>query len=244
LKPRNAAIFMSNEPSDPPADTVVDEEPDVFTVESEDVTSDTEEFVLNVLDMIPTTLGEVSGSERATINEVLLKLEALNPTSEPALSELLNGDWELRYAGGYTNEGAIASPTRQVALFLYSGGYSPGLFALSLAQKLPSSLVSVGELKIKICPEQPRVQATVDLKSPLGESSIIVKAKLESESGIRLRETYESAEVMGGNVPLPEVLQYSRELYVTYVDEDLLVVRDGSGIPELLVRPTGSTMPM
>jgi hypothetical protein len=73
---------------------------------------------------------------------------------------------------------------------------SPGLFALSLAQKLPESIISVGDMKIEICEEQPRVQASVDLKSPLGESSVVVKAKLMSESGIRLRETYESAEVM------------------------------------------------
>jgi hypothetical protein len=44
-------------------------------------------------------------------------------------------------------------------------------------------------------------------------------------------------------VELPEFLQYSRDLFVTYVDEDLLVVRDGSGIPELLVRPY-KTSPM
>ena len=42
----------------------------------------------------------------------------------------------------------------------------------------------------------------------------------------------------GNTIEIPEVLQYSRELYVTYLDEDLLVVRDGSGVPELLVRPS------
>ena len=56
------------------------------------------------------------------------------------------------------------------------------------------------------------------------------------ESGIRLRETYESATVMDRVIELPEILQYTRELYVTYLDEDILVVRDGSGVPELLVR--------
>jgi hypothetical protein len=68
-------------------------------------------------------LGEVSESDRAVINEVILKLEALNPTVDPALSPLLNGEWELRYSGGYSSEGALQSPTRQLALFLYSGGY-------------------------------------------------------------------------------------------------------------------------
>jgi hypothetical protein len=57
-------------------------------------------------------LGEVSESERATTNEVLLKLEALNPTENPTSSPLLNGVWELRYAAGYASEGALPSPTR------------------------------------------------------------------------------------------------------------------------------------
>lgn len=51
-------------------------------------------------------------------------------------------------------------------------------------------------MKIEICEGQPRVQASVDLKSPIGSSSVVVKAKLIPESDVRLRETYESAEVM------------------------------------------------
>jgi hypothetical protein len=128
------------------------------------------------------------------------------------------------------------SISRQLALFLYSGGYSPGLFALNLAQKLPFNMVNVGDLEISICREQPRVMAKVDVKSFLGESSVVVKAQLEVESDVRLRETYESATVADRVVELPDLLRYSREIYVTYLDEEILVVRDGSGIPELLVR--------
>eukprot|EP00980_Cylindrotheca_fusiformis_P000342 scaffold91_cov127-Cylindrotheca_fusiformis.AAC.2 len=237
---RNVATFVSDESSSDTS-SIEREQSDVVTIKSEEVTSKAESVVSAVLDSIPFTLGEVSEADRSMINEVLLRLEALNPAIEPARSPSLNGEWELRYSGGFTTEGALMSPTRQIALFLYSGGYSPGLFALSLAQKLPKSLVSVGEMKIDICEEQPRIQATVDLKSPFGDSTVVVKARLMPESDIRLRETYESAEVMGRNVELPEFLQYSRELYVTYVDEDLLVVRNGSGIPELLVRPTKTT---
>lgn len=127
--------------------------------------------------------------------------------------------------------------SRQLALFLYSGGYSPALFALNLAQKLPTQLVSLGELEISISREQPRIEAKLEVKT-FGSivSRVVVKARLEVESEVRLRETYESASVMDRNIELPEILQYSRDLYVTYVDEDILVVRDASGVPELLVR--------
>jgi hypothetical protein len=111
------------------------------------------------------------------------------------------------------------------------------MFALGLAQKLPSNLVDVGDLEISICREQPRVEAKVNVKSfLLGETSVVVKAQLQVESDVRLRETYESASVMDRVIEIPEQLRYARDLYVTYLDEDILVVRDGSGVPELLVR--------
>jgi hypothetical protein len=56
------------------------------------------------------------------------------------------------------------------------------------------------------------------------------------ESDIRLRETYESATVLDQAIDIPKQLQYFRDLYIVYLDNDLLIVRDGSGVPEVLVR--------
>ena len=237
---RFQSMSMDDSPSDTSSDPYYDDD-DIVTVESEDFTStESEVLVTSVLDLIPTTVGLAPSEEkRAEINEVLLKLEALNPTPQPATSPLLNGVWELNYAGLYSSKGSLRSPTRQLALFLYSGGYSPGLFALQLAKQLPSNLVDiVGSLDITISREAPRVEGQVTVKTLLGgESSVKVKSNLEVVSDIRLRETYESATVLGGNVvDLPGFMQYSREFYVTYLDEDLLVIRDGSGVPELLIR--------
>ena len=41
-----------------------------------------------------------SARKRGLVNELLLKLEALNPTEAPAYSPLLNGPWEFLYTGG------------------------------------------------------------------------------------------------------------------------------------------------
>ena len=227
--------FMS-EPSDTSSDYFDDEE--IVEIESESYNPTPEEAVVNsMMDLIPSSLGDVSEEKRSAINEALFKLESLNPTKQPTLSSLLNGVWDLRYVGGYSLDGAIPSPTRQIALFLYSGGYSPGIFALNLAQKLPSQLVELDDLEIAISRQQPRVEASINVKF-LGraDSKISVKARLETMSDVRLRETYESATVLGNPIDLPGPLQYGRDLYVTYVDEDLLVVRDASGVPEVLLR--------
>mmetsp|Transcript_27753 Transcript_27753/g.59324 ORF Transcript_27753/g.59324 Transcript_27753/m.59324 type:complete len:320 (+) Transcript_27753:133-1092(+) len=227
-------------PSDTSSDPLFDDD-EIVTAESEEFTpSESDMLVTSVLDLIPTSVGLAPSEEkRAEINEVLLKLEALNPTPQPATSPLLNGVWDLSYAGLYSSKGSLLSPTRQLALFLYSGGYSPGLFALQLAKELPSNLVDiVGSPDITISREAPRVESEVTLKTLLGgESSVKVKSNLEVVSDIRLRETYESATVLGGQVvDLPGFMQYTREVYITYLDEDMLVIRDGSGVPELLIR--------
>jgi len=214
-----------------------------FTVEEENTidvenkpSTKSESVVSSIMDYLPSTLGEVSSDDRAAINEAIIRLEALNPTEDPVYSPLFNGVFTLKYSGGYS-ESKIPSPTRQLALFLYSGGYSPGLFALSLAQTLPAQLVEVGDLEISISRSQPRIEAKIDVKLFGGsEEAIEVNARLEEESGLRFTETYESASVLGQTIDIPEQLQYSRDLYVSYVDEDILVVRDGAGVPEILVR--------
>lgn len=226
---------MSDEfPSDSSVEDVVDVE------SSEYEATESENIVSSILNDLPSESGPVvsiSKEARSSINEALLKLEAMNPTPQPTTSSLLNGVWSLRYAGGYDEEWALPSPTRQIALFLYSGGYSPGLFALSLASTLPSNLVEVGDLEIAISRDQPRIEASIDVKFLGGASNeVVVKAALEVSSDIRLTETYESATVLGQAVDLPQAVQYSREMYVTYLDDDILVVRDGSGVPEVLVR--------
>ncbi len=87
-------LFLSDEPSDTSSDYYYDD--DVVTVESESFSpTEAEVMVTSVLDLIPSLVASASEEKRAEINEALLKLEALNPTPEPALSPLLNGVWEL-----------------------------------------------------------------------------------------------------------------------------------------------------
>lgn len=228
-------MHMSDMSEDFPSDSSSEDMIDVESVDVEPTPSDN--LISSILDDLPEGSFATDKETRAKINEALLKLEAMNPTEDPASSSLLNGVWSMKYAGGYDSEWALNSPTRQIALFLYSGGYSPGIFALSLASSLPSSLVEVGDLQISISREQPRVEAKIDVTLLGGTSNdVVVKAALEPQSGVRLTETYESATVLGQSVDLPKVVQYSRDLYITYLDEDVLVVRDGSGVPEILMR--------
>jgi hypothetical protein len=95
-----------------PSDTSFDSYDSSIVVESEAyLPTETESLVTSVMDSLP-SFGQVSKETRTAINEVLLKLEAMNPTPNPTTSPLLNGVWEMRYAAGYTEDWAVPSPTR------------------------------------------------------------------------------------------------------------------------------------
>ena len=64
---------------------------------------------------------------RALASECILELErsATGNTADPASSPLLNGVWELAIPG-ILGKGLVDSPTRELALLLYTADYAPG----------------------------------------------------------------------------------------------------------------------
>ncbi|CAM9939816.1 unnamed protein product, partial [Phaeothamnion confervicola] len=63
-----------------------------------------------------------------------------------------------------------------------------------------------------------------------------VRTRIEAESDVRLMETYESVEIAGYSLKVPAALQRPRMLFITYLDDDVMIARDGAGAPDLLVR--------
>ena len=170
--------------------------------------------------------------DKAVVGEILLALEARNPTRSPATSPLLNGKWKVMFASGA----------------------SPGLKALTLllrsAQRAPKSpsgaeLSEVGDAFLTIKPEQPRAEASVRTRLLSFENTAKLNSQLEAESAVRLRETYASAESEYGGLKLPfsNGAQYKRSLLVSYLDDELLVVRDAFGRPDVLMRVDSPAAP-
>ena len=101
--------------------TVEDAVVDVVEAIIEDV--DVKDELLSV---VGAAVGDsVSSDLRDEVSELLVKMEAKNPTEEPATSALLNGVWDVAYQG-YA-PGPLPSPTRPLALALYAGGFTPGV---------------------------------------------------------------------------------------------------------------------
>ena len=121
------------------------------------------------------------------------------------------------------------------------------VMGLTAARMLPDALADVGSLEIAITRDQPRVTASTSVSlAGLGAQDFEVQTSLEAETGIRLKETYASLKAFGREQDIPANLRYSRKLFVTYLDEDILVMRDESGVPDVLLRkgsPEGVDLP-
>ncbi|CAM9591832.1 unnamed protein product [Ascophyllum nodosum] len=158
-----------------------------------------------------------SSKKRTEVNELMLKLEPMNPTASPAKSPFLNGVWE----------------------FLYTGGMNPGTLAVQVLSRLAKNLSGVFDLKgvtLTIKRDQPRVEAAVKASIFGLETEVKVRTRLEVRSEMRLEEVYEEAEIAGFKLPIPARIQPRRNLFITYLDDDVVIARDDSGAPDLLIR--------
>lgn len=176
---------------------------------------------------------------KADINEMLFRLEPLNPTEEPAYSSLLKGEWEFKFVGSMA-QGILPSPTREIALLLSAGGYTPGRFGLDIAARLPKDVVDVKSLKLKIQDQAPTATISTIIKLPGNRDvEVSLDTNLEPESDFTMSETYQSLTAMGQSLDLPANLRSKRRFYIRYLDEEIMVVRDDTGVADVLVRASG-----
>mmetsp|Transcript_56785 Transcript_56785/g.183933 ORF Transcript_56785/g.183933 Transcript_56785/m.183933 type:complete len:323 (+) Transcript_56785:59-1027(+) len=186
------------------------------------------------------TLEEVLRTEgkptRGRINEAILKLERLSPTVDPVYSEMLDGTWNILYTGTFA-PGLLSSPTRELALFLYGGGFSLGNALSSFASGFwgQNLGVTLASKTVKIVAGRD-VEASVEVEVAGQRRKLSYTAELMPLSAQRMSE-----EVVSVNLPDPLgkqdlPLELRRSIIVTYLDDEVMVVRDESGVPDVLVR--------
>lgn len=209
------------------------------------------------------TTSSVSETMRLQLVELLPQLERYC-VSEPTSSPHLEGTWSVAYVvrsprlcprvsrslsylrararvlQGTPAPGLLPSPTREAALLLYAGGFSPAVFGLAVSEKLPSNVLSVNELTLAISPLQPRATVTADVSAFGRAATVRISSSLEIESASRLLETWSSVDVGNGFTALPAPLQYKRRVFVRFLDDTLAIIRDETGTPTVLTRAGGS----
>jgi len=180
---------------------------------------------------------------RGRVDEAIIRLERLNSNEEPVYSPELDGTWIVKYAGSYA-PGLLSSPTRELALFLYSGGFSLGNALTSFASGFwgQSFGVKLGSKKVEIMGGRD-VEAQAEIEVAGKKETLRYKAELMPLSASRMSEEVVSLKLPEpiGNQDLP--LELRRSILVTYLDEEMMIVRDESGVAEVLVKELSAVAP-
>mmetsp|Transcript_33254 Transcript_33254/g.95689 ORF Transcript_33254/g.95689 Transcript_33254/m.95689 type:complete len:329 (-) Transcript_33254:97-1083(-) len=179
---------------------------------------------------------------KGRVDEAIISLERMNMETEPVYSEKLDGTWTVKYSGSYA-PGLLSSPTRELALFLYGGGFSLGNALSSFAAGPWGGGAVVGGKTVKISGDGRIVKALLDLELAGFKQKLSYIAELMPLSGMRMSE-----EVLNVRLPEPlrdQILPFSlrRSILITYLDEDIMIVRDESGVPEVLERELVPVVP-
>jgi hypothetical protein len=175
---------------------------------------DTIDSIISPISIPKSILLSKTGKSRIEINELVLQLEKINPTKSPAQSPLVNGVWEL----------------------VVTGVSDPSLLIYQVIKLIPGGFIEASNLTITISSVQPRVKASSTISIGNFKTDIDVITELDAVSGTVLKETYKSGKIGSLDIPLTSLPLLNRELVVSYVDEDILIVRDFLGSPEVLRR--------
>lgn len=180
---------------------------------------------------------------RGRLDEAIVELERLTPTWDPVYSDLIDGKWTVKYSGSFA-PGLLSSPTRELALFLYSGGFSAGSALSSFATGFWGQNIGFSVPQKTVTIDGGRdVEASADIDFNGLKSTIKYNAELLPLSGSRMSEeimTVDLGEPLGKQ---DAPFELRRSILVTYLDEDVMIVRDESGVPEVLVRVLSSQEP-
>jgi len=174
---------------------------------------------------------------RGRVDEAIGRVERFSPTREPVYSELLDGEWRVKFSGSYA-PGLFQSPTRELALFLYAGGFSPGNALNSFSSGFWGKFLGVKaeNYRVNIRGGGSDVESFAEITTFGEKKEVSYRAELMPLSANRMSE-----EILSLDLPSPigkqePPLSLRRQLLVSYLDEDMMIVRDESGVADVLVR--------
>ncbi|ESR43115.1 hypothetical protein CICLE_v10012319mg [Citrus x clementina] len=193
--------------------------------------------------------GKTTNMQQIDVNERITGLERLNPTPRPTTSPFLEGRWNFEWFGS-------GSPGFFVARFIFER-FPPTLANLSNMDvvikdgkanitanfKLLNSIESKFSLSTKLLVEGPLRLKEEYIEGILESPTVIEETIPEQLKGAfnqavttvqQLPAPIRDAISSGLRIPLSGTFQ--RLFMISYLDEEILIIRDASGIPEVLTR--------
>lgn len=192
--------------------------------------------------------GKTTDIQRIDVNERITGLERLNPTPRPTTSPFLEGRWSFEWFGSKTPGFAATLifqrfPSTLANLSKLDAYIKDGTAMITANVKLLNAIESKVILSTKLSVEGP-----LRLKEEYVEGILETPSVREQALPEQLKGAFNQAvntlqqlpvpikDVIAGGIKVPLTGSYQRLMMISYLDEEILIIRDTSGVPEVLTR--------
>ncbi|XP_061364454.1 probable plastid-lipid-associated protein 13, chloroplastic [Gastrolobium bilobum] len=193
--------------------------------------------------------GKTSDMQKIDVNERITGLERLNPTPRPTTSPFLEGRWNFEWFGS-GNPGLFATrfifenfPSSLANLSKMDVFFKDGNAKITANMRLLNSIESKVVLSTKLSVEGPLRMKEEYVEGVLLSPTVIedgVPEQLKGALGQAVNALQQlpapilDAVASGLKVPLSGSFQ--RLFMISYLDEEILIIRNTAGMPEVLTR--------
>ncbi|XP_006653857.2 probable plastid-lipid-associated protein 13, chloroplastic [Oryza brachyantha] len=196
--------------------------------------------------------GKATEMQKIDVNERIVGLERLNPTPRPTTSPFLEGRWNFEWFGD-SSPGALAarllferSPTT-VAHFtgldvLIKDGYSKISSNVKFLNTVQSKFLLTTQLSVEgpIRMKEEYVEGLIEIPR-IREETLPdqLKGFIGQTAGALEQLPAPIRDAVSEGIKLPLNGMFQRIFMISYLDEEILIIRDASGAPDVLTRLEG-----
>ncbi|XP_051140505.1 probable plastid-lipid-associated protein 13, chloroplastic [Andrographis paniculata] len=193
--------------------------------------------------------GKTTDLQRIDVNERIVSLERLNPTPRPTTSPFLEGQWNFEWFGA----GSLGLFAAQV-LFVRSppelanlskmdviikDGYAKVSANLKLLNSIESNFIISAKLSVEgpLRMKEEYIEGVIE--SPrVNEESIPqqLKGALGQATNTLQQLPAPIKDAVSGGLKVPLGGRFERLFMISYLDDEILIIRDTTGVPEVLTR--------
>ncbi|KAL8236570.1 hypothetical protein R6Q59_017681 [Mikania micrantha] len=193
--------------------------------------------------------GRTSDMQKIDVNERIVGLERLNPTPRPTTSPFLEGRWNFEWIG-YGSPGLFAArllserfPATLANLckmdLVIKDGYAKITANMKFLNAIENNLILTTKLTVEGPLRMKEEYTEGVIETPTVDEETIpqqLKGFMGQAANTmqQLPGPIKDAVSSGFTIPLNGAFQ--RWLMISYLDEEILIVRDTSGVPEVLTR--------
>ncbi|XP_020082492.1 probable plastid-lipid-associated protein 13, chloroplastic isoform X1 [Ananas comosus] len=196
--------------------------------------------------------GKTTEMQKIDINERIVGLERLNPTPRPTTSPFLEGRWNFEWFGA-GSPGSFAarflferSPTTLAYLLgldmLIKDGYSKVTANLKFLNTIESKFLLTTRLSVEGPMRMKEEYVEGLLETPTVSEQAIpeqLKSIVGQATGTLQQLPALIKDAFANGLKLPLNGTFQRFFMISYLDEEILIIRDSAGAPDVLTRLEG-----